>query len=489
MTDTTNEPSTADIEDLLTALLAERAAAVPPQSAAVPPQSADVSIPVIGPDATSPTMPWRPRRLPLMLAAAAVLVLLVAGVAQLADRSPTRLDAATTAGGEPAGTTDDAALSEADGTGRDAAPSEADGAEALTPDQWLAANTVDQPVLVVTGAEWCSHCAEQLPDLIDTIEQAAPAALVVGFGSEGDGIWDQVDWPFAVQRFADDPLPTGMDAYPQVALWTSDGMVGEAPVALNVDADYLRTTVADALAQGPDRYRAFRDVVSMATLMPNDQRPVVHLMAAMNAMRADACGLPPDKDPARFDQERFADLGLIADETLNPAANAANPLTGLANNILTGAETPAGGEATPCEPDGLPSLDDLQSANWHQLVDEQLTTEEMMALERTASSCLSTDHPDLRPFDDQGNPRSLIGPYLGLVDQQLMDVGPSGAVDTEEIRRLSDRFVNCTTDYYNALAARLYPHRQRVVADNHDALSQQANDLLASGYVPYRTDG
>ncbi len=234
-------------EQELEALFRERAAAVAVQS--LPP------IPEVGQNDSASTQRGR-----FWLAIAAAVALLAGAGWTLLDSTaqPTEVEVADSAApDEDDGEADD-------GDDLDVAPAERpvfNGEELAAADPGTAAEvaalldgwSIERPIIVVTGAEWCPHCQADLPSLIPQLHfvtHANEPVPILGISAKGDTIWEQVDWPFQVLEISGSRdrvihlMPPGLDGYPMVAVWSIDGMVGESRAANGLTLQDLQEMVA-----------------------------------------------------------------------------------------------------------------------------------------------------------------------------------------------------------------------------------------------------
>lgn len=185
------------------------------------------------------------------LAIAAAVLLLAGAGWMLVDstRQPTEVDAAdgtdsSTETDSPTPVGERVNLSEA----ANVVPTSAEDT-----DRWLRHWATDGPIIVVTGAEWCPPCQTDIPKLLPMLDQLVwdnRLVAVVGIGDANDSIWIDSGWSHPVLELRGDRdqahslLPVGLDFYPAVAVWTTDGIAGPASAIDGLTTEELQRRVA-----------------------------------------------------------------------------------------------------------------------------------------------------------------------------------------------------------------------------------------------------
>lgn len=212
------------------------------------------------------------------------------------------------------------------------------------------------------------------------------------------------------------------------------------------------------------------DVVAGAFPTPGDAKRTIHVQLAARSIANVACGgrQAPDLNDTsgRFYQPWFADLGLIRERGLSERSETAD-----------GAWTV---DVGPCVETALPSYQDWfdLAAPWQEIALTASQSRAVVATEPGVSDCLG------RRSGLDVDKSGVTASYLLAVDAYLSGLKASEEELQQELRRLSDVFVECSGDYYSAMGDELEPQREMMIERNRELLVRFAGELAAQGYVP-----
>ena len=218
------------------------------------------------------------------------------------------------------------------------------------------------------------------------------------------------------------------------------------------------------------------DVVAGVFMMPGDTaRRTILARHRIRSLANVECGGEPFDDlgstAARYNQARFADLELIAEKGLGEIGGM---------TMAEAEEQVQRVDLWECEFDVLESYWDWHNLQepWHDIVLEADEQPAVVATKQGTAHCLRTqsgvgiDIDDARPTET----------YLSGTDLHYQQ----GDFDDLEVerQRLSDVYVECTGDYFEALEAELRPRRDQMVERNRELLERFAGEVAEAGYVP-----
>lgn len=223
--------------------------------------------------------------------------------------------------------------------------------------------------------------------------------------------------------------------------------------------------------------QVFSDVVAGAFPMPGvTQRRTIRVQMAVHGIGNVACGGASfdgvSRTAWRFDQARFADLALIAEEGF-VEQDAEDRLSKVVVD-----------DAGRCIAQVLPSHDDWVqlAAPWNDVVRAATQSDAVRATKPQVAECLSSESEvDTISLLDPADP---TGSFLTTVVPRHMQGLPDSVDSEREDLRLGRVYAACTAPYFEAMEEQLRPERNRMVERNRELLERFGAELAAAGYVP-----